>query len=394
MVLSRLTFRVISTKVPQDLTLIRRISGAVCETGFWFALWAIYISFSALTSALSRCGASLRQGVFSSLIPDDLIQPKTSTFSTRGLILVNKKLCINFLNQFFFSYFNSARHSLVTELCLTLKTFYFFLRLLIKLAHSFVAIELLDFFKNAKFHFYCSRELSVKKIYIHKQDYYFLLSVCIRMFWIFFLYINEYHNNCHKRKTMCTFQYILKAKNCETFSYTKSQKLFKNQNNIRYDLYIKIKTLYFTQFFMKFWSWNLYIKSMTLFVTWRFYIQKARHFAKIKTLCVRFLYTKIPSKTAETGVWNQNSAGWSGDRQIMVFPRKWISKKDFTSRKLADFGWWRRRRRALTAVALRFFNAKWRNFCQIAPPPRPKRHHISAGDREAAVVYCGVLYFL
>ena len=34
-------------------------------------------------------------------------------------------------------------------------------------------------------------------------------------------------------------------------------------------------------------------KSMTLCVTWRFYIQKARHFAKSETICNMFLYTKI-----------------------------------------------------------------------------------------------------
>ena len=42
-----------------------------------------------------------------------------------------------------------------------------------------------------------------------------------------------------------------------------------------------------------FWSWHLYTKSMTLCVTWCFYIQKARHFAKSNTICDTFLYTKI-----------------------------------------------------------------------------------------------------
>ena len=45
--------------------------------------------------------------------------------------------------------------------------------------------------------------------------------------------------------------------------------------------------------YTKFWSWHLYTKSMTLCVTWRFYIQKARHFAKSKTIFDTFLYTKI-----------------------------------------------------------------------------------------------------
>ena len=34
-------------------------------------------------------------------------------------------------------------------------------------------------------------------------------------------------------------------------------------------------------------------KSIKLWVTWRFYIQKARHFAKTKIICNTFLYTKI-----------------------------------------------------------------------------------------------------
>ena len=48
----------------------------------------------------------------------------------------------------------------------------------------------------------------------------------------------------------------------------------------------------YIHFLWNFWSWHLYIKSMTLCVTWRFYIQKARHFSKSKTICVAFLYTK------------------------------------------------------------------------------------------------------
>ena len=51
-VLSRLKFIALSTKVSQYLTFIRRISGAVNETGVQFACAAIYTSFSALASAL------------------------------------------------------------------------------------------------------------------------------------------------------------------------------------------------------------------------------------------------------------------------------------------------------------------------------------------------------
>ena len=37
---------------------------------------------------------------------------------------------------------------------------------------------------------------------------------------------------------------------------------------------------------------GIYTKSMTLCVTWRFYIQKARHFAKSKTICDTFYIQK------------------------------------------------------------------------------------------------------
>ena len=62
--------------------------------------------------------------------------------------------------QFIFTLKN-ALHNLAIELCIALKIFKKILRLFIKFTRGFVAIELLTFFKNAKFHFCCSRELSV-----------------------------------------------------------------------------------------------------------------------------------------------------------------------------------------------------------------------------------------
>ena len=63
----------------------------------------------------------------------------------------------------------------------------------------------------------------------------------------------------------------------------------------------------------KFWVWNLYTKSMTPCFTWRFYIQKARHFAKIKTICFHFLYTKIRTLFAlrkfSLNFWNWRRGG-------------------------------------------------------------------------------------
>ena len=43
----------------------------------------------------------------------------------------------------------------------------------------------------------------------------------------------------------------------------------------------------------EFWDYHLYTKSTKLCITWRFYIQKARHFAKRKTICITFLNTKF-----------------------------------------------------------------------------------------------------
>ena len=50
-VLSRLGYRVLSSKFSQDLTFIRRMSINVDHTGFRFTLRSIYTSFTALASA-------------------------------------------------------------------------------------------------------------------------------------------------------------------------------------------------------------------------------------------------------------------------------------------------------------------------------------------------------
>ena len=69
MVLGRINISVLNTKVSQELTFIRRMSGDVNETGFRFALQLIYLSFLLLVRALSHRRVSLRQGGFSSFIP-------------------------------------------------------------------------------------------------------------------------------------------------------------------------------------------------------------------------------------------------------------------------------------------------------------------------------------
>ena len=63
-------------------------------------------------------------------------------------------------NFILFSHLNSAQHNLVIKLCRAPKK-KMFLRLFGRLAHSFVAIELLNSSINEKLSFHCSREISV-----------------------------------------------------------------------------------------------------------------------------------------------------------------------------------------------------------------------------------------
>ena len=85
----------------------------------------------------------------------DLVQPKTSTFSTHALIRVHFKVVHWFYQPIFilFSHLNGALHNLVIELCSALEICHNFLQLFSKVTRSFVAIELLTFFKNEKFQF-------------------------------------------------------------------------------------------------------------------------------------------------------------------------------------------------------------------------------------------------
>ena len=55
--------------------------------------------------------------------------------------------------------------------------------------------------------------------------------------------------------------YIYKAKNCETFLYTKIHILFTNQDNLRYVLYTKVIHFMLRGFSRKCLSWHLYTKS-------------------------------------------------------------------------------------------------------------------------------------
>ena len=82
------------------------------------------------------------------------------------------------------------------------------------------------------------------------------------------MHININYNDYHKRKTKCTYIFIQKDFFFENFSDTKSDTLKKAR---------QFELIFHTLFF---WNWYLYTKSIILCVTWRFYIQKYRHFTK------------------------------------------------------------------------------------------------------------------
>ena len=57
-------------------------------------------------------------------------------------------------------------------------------------------------------------------------------------------------------------------------------------------LFPKSQTLYVTWFSWKCWNWHSYTKSMTLCVTWIFYIPKGSHFSKARQFAISFLIYK------------------------------------------------------------------------------------------------------
>ena len=98
MVLSRLTFSVLSTKVSQDPTFIRIKYRDINETCSWFDSQSIYLSFSALDRALPHCGLSLgpylMQNTRGQYI---LIFPSVLITSTRMVLMTGPKLISHYL---------------------------------------------------------------------------------------------------------------------------------------------------------------------------------------------------------------------------------------------------------------------------------------------------------
>ena len=103
--------------------------------------------------------------------------------------------------------------------------------------------------------------------------------------------MNVNYNDYHQQTTTCTFYIYKKQKYFRNvYIYTRIQTLFKKQDNLRYDFIHKNPDTLRYAIFHEFFEIGIYIdtKSMTLCVTWRFYIQEARYIEKIRTICVTF----------------------------------------------------------------------------------------------------------
>ena len=86
--------------------------------------------------------------------------------------------------------------------------------------------------------------------------------------------------------------YIYRQKNAKRLYKQKACRFSKSKTICIYVfIYKKQDTLPYAVFHEKL-GWHFYTKIMTLYVTWRFYIYKARHFAKSKTICVTLLNIK------------------------------------------------------------------------------------------------------
>ena len=146
------------------------------------------------------------------------------------------------------------------------------------MAHSFVPIQLLAFFINAKSHFYCSRELLVfglEKKSVRKQDLFFA-------FYVYKKFCKTIDFCIWMKITMTT---ISKRQGARLYIYIKSKRMlnvfiYKNWDTLLYAIFC--------------WSFEigggvgtfLYPKNDALCVTFLY--------PENNTLCVTFLYLKFP----------------------------------------------------------------------------------------------------
>ena len=95
-----------------------------------------------------------------------------------------------------------------------------------------------------------------------------------------FLYMNENYNDCHHWKTRRTFLYTQKAKTIAKLFLHKNPYTFQKARQFPLRFYIN-KNPYTLRYGIFYEIFEVGI-----------YIEKTRHFAKIKTICDTFLYTK------------------------------------------------------------------------------------------------------
>ena len=100
--------------------------------------------------------------------------------------------------------------------------------------------------------------------------------------------MNENYNDCHHQKTTRTFLYTKKMWNVIKH---KKPDTFQKARQFPLRLYIQ-KAIQFTLrgFSWNFWSWNLYTKRMTLFVSAFFIYKKLDTSQKPRQFAIRFIY--------------------------------------------------------------------------------------------------------
>ena len=103
-----------------------------------------------------------------------------------------------------------------------------------------------------------------------------------------FLCINENNNDSHQRKTTCTFLWI------QVYIYIQKPINYAKIKTICVTfLFTKIRTLYVTLFWWFFIiGIYIYTKIMARSVTWRFYIQNPDNLKKARQFALRFLILK------------------------------------------------------------------------------------------------------
>ena len=95
-------------------------------------------------------------------------------------------------------------------------------------------------------------------------------------------------DDCHQRKTTCTSVYAKSKKNAKRFYMQNPRHFAKIKTISVMFLYTISMTLYVTQFLWNFWSWYLYTKSVTLCVKWRFIYKNPDTLKKGGQFALRF----------------------------------------------------------------------------------------------------------